>query len=144
MQVNDQIVSPWLDEGICRYAEYLYWDEYAKEENLQYWWATDERMKAGHEQVVNAGKGNQPSDETDLTKSIYYWNQTNSSDYAKIYDKGASLLYQMQRKMGKEAFLTTLKEYVQYFAYQFVTNESFQEFWNSKGDLKDLFELYLH
>ncbi len=132
---NDQITSPWLDEGICRYAEYLYWNEYKEEEKLDNWWATDARMKAEHEKAK--------TDETDLMQSLYYWNNERAGNYGKLYDKGGSLLYQMQERMGKESFLMAMKEYVSHFAYRFVTAESFQEFWNSKGDFKELFNLYL-
>ena len=44
--------------------------------------------------------------------------------------------------MGETAFEEALKEYVQRFAYGFVTTETFQEFWSSKADFSKLFQLY--
>ena len=81
-------------------------------------------------------------DETDLTKSLYEWGEGNAADYSGIYEKGAGLIYAIYENLGEEAFFAAAKEYVLKFKYDFVTTETFKEFWLSKGDLSDIIEAY--
>ena len=62
--------------------------------------------------------------------------------YSDIYDKGASLIYQMEKQMGGEAFDAALKAYVRQFAYSIVSTEDFKSFWNEREDFSNLFDLY--
>ena len=82
-------------------------------------------------------------DTTDLNQSLYDWINDDPMGYSEIYDKGASLIYEMEQQMGEDAFDQAMKEYVQHFAYRFVTKDTFQEFWSSKADFSKLFALYL-
>ena len=92
------------------------------------------------------GKGDGASyayDTAFLDKSLYYWIEEDPMGYGGIYDKAASLVYQMQEQMGEDEFDLALKEYVQNFAYGIVTTTSFKDYWNTKSDFSELFELYL-
>ena len=46
--------------------------------------------------------------------------------------------------MGKHAFRAALRSYVDAFAYEFVTPEAFQSFWNAQADFSTLFQRYLN
>ena len=145
---NDQVAEPWLDEGMCRFAEYLYQTEYPPETNdselletlLEETW-----LKHWHDWVISAGeKGNDyyAPDTTYLEKDLYYWQAEDPMGYSEIYSKGAALIYEIQQQMGEEAFDSALKEYVRRFAYGIVTTESFREFWSEKTDTARIFKLY--
>ncbi len=137
---NDQIAEPWLDEGFCRFCEYLYQKAYppsVSEEDGVY--LMEDRLKDQYTQVVNAGSPDYPFQTVDLDESLYHYAP---EEYGEIYEKGGSLLYMMEQQMGETAFEEALKEYVQRFAYGFVTTETFQEFWSSKADFSKLFQLY--
>ena len=144
---NDQISEPWLDEGLCRYAEYLYQKAYPpqiSEDSGVYLMA--DRLKDRY--IMVSGEGGEEGmgymdDTTDLNQSLYDWINDDPMGYSEIYDKGASLIYEMEQQMGEDAFDQAMKEYVQHFAYRFVTKDTFQEFWSSKADFSKLFALYL-
>lgn len=144
---NDQISEPWLDEGLCRYAEYLYQKAYPpqiSEDSGVYLMA--DRLRDRY--IMVSGEGGEEGmgyapDTTDLNLSLYDWINDNPMDYSEIYDKGASLIYEMEQQMGEDAFDQAMQEYVQHFAYRFVTKDTFQEFWSSKADFSKLFALYL-
>lgn len=89
-----------------------------------------------------AGTGYAP-DTTDLKLTLYDWEQQDPMGYSEIYDKGASLIYKIEQEIGEGAFDRAVKEYVQRFAYGFVTAEDFKAFWNEKGDLSELLTMYL-
>ena len=139
---NDQISYPWLDEGFCRYSQYLYQEAYPPEEvGKTYSWLK-QRLEREHYDVLHSDDITYVKDEIYLNESLYYWMDTDQMAYSFIYEKGASLLYQMEHKMGQEEFLKAVREYVIKFAYQFVTPDSFKQYWNSKGDFTELFNLY--
>lgn len=142
---NDQISYPWLDEGFCCYSEYLYQEAYPPEKDGSTYSASKGSLVAVHYYVLRSSEDDSTygKDTTYMNESLYYWMKEDPMGYAGIYAKGGSLLYQMEVKMGKEEFLKAVREYVQKFAYQFVTPDSFKQYWNSKGDFTELFELYL-
>ena len=145
---NDQVTEPWLDEGMCRFAEYLYQTEYPPETNdpelletlLEETW-----LKHWHDWVITVGEksnDNYAPDTTYLEKDLYYWQAEDPMGYSEIYSKGAALMYEIQQQMGEDAFDSALKEYVRRFAYGIVTTESFREFWSEKTDTARIFKLY--
>ena len=143
---NDQISEPWLDEGFCRFSEYLYQQKYppeVKEDSGIY--LMEDRFRDYYDMYFGKPTDGttQVPDTTYLGKSLYYWVEEDPMGYWEIYDKGASLIYMMQQQMGEEAFSEAVKEYVQTFAYGFVTTDSFKEFWNGKADLQELFDMFL-
>lgn len=134
---NDQIKYPWLDEGMCRFAEYLYEKTYPSanaddpmENRLNYIMRVDDK---GNNLVM---------DDVNLNWSLYDWEKEDPMGYSEIYDKGGSLFYQMMEQMGDENFSKALRAYVNEFAYGFVTPESFKQFWNEQYDFSALFDLY--
>lgn len=139
---NDQIKHPWLDEGICRYAEYLYERVYYKDVTSETFYPMEDRLKDMNTMVV--GKDKQfVKNTTDMNYTLYDWSEKDPMGYGEVYDKGASLFYEMQNMMGYDNFVSALKDYVNEFAFNFVTPEKFKGFWNSKGDFSELFDFYL-
>ena len=134
---NDQIRYPWLDEGLCRFAEYLYLDAYPVE-NLDDGYSLEQSLTFEHQFVMEDNEFGA----VDLSLSLYDWQKQEAADYSGIYNRTASLLYQMRVQMGETAFSKAIKEYVDTFAYGFVTPEGFQQFWNGKDDFSELFTLY--
>ncbi len=153
---NDQITEPWLDEGLCRYSEYLYQEAYLRVPSPEFAaeygvYPMTDMFEYIHGEIASqaenesGGKADTAytQDTAYLDKSLYYWADEDPMGYSQIYDKGACLIYEMRRQMGAESFDAALKDYVRSFAYDFVTKESFVQFWSEKGDFSQLFELYL-
>lgn len=136
---NDQVNAPWLDEGMCRFAEYLYEKAYPLEEPLADFCMPAAEILASEHEYLSEGQG---LVDVDLNQSLYDWEEKDPMGYSGIYSKGASLLYQMEKQMGEEEFQRALRAYVDEFAYEFVTPESFRQFWNEQEDFTGLFDLY--
>lgn len=136
---NDQINHGWIDEGMCRFAEYLYEKAYPPETpQPDYVYFLANYLAAAHKHIdSDDGIGG-----VDLAWSLYEWQEYAPDSFAFLYTKGASLIYQMEQKMGEAAFAEALKEYVEMFAYDFVTPEKFQTFWQTKDDFQELFKQY--
>ena len=81
-------------------------------------------------------------DKTDLDWSLYDWKKDDPMGYSEIYNKGGSLFYEMEQRMGEEKFRQALREYVSTFAYGTVDTEQFRQFWLGTGDFSKLFALY--
>jgi hypothetical protein len=136
---NDQIRYPWLDEGMCRFAEYLYEKEYSLEEPLPgFVMPRDTFLSRKHENLTDP----ESYDFADLNLSLYDWIKGEKSDYSETYEKSAAMIYQIEKQLGDEKFKIALKDYVNRFAFGFVTDESFKQFWNEQDDFSELFELY--
>ena len=132
---NDQIRYPFLDEGLCRFAEYLYEDAYPPEQpQPEFSYAMGDFL---------ADCGLQTEGERTLSKTLYDWVEEAPEDYTFVYIYGAAMFYEMEETMGKDAFRAALRSYVDEFAYQFVTPEEFQAFWNAQADFSGLFNRYL-
>ncbi len=143
---NDQICEPWLDEGFCRFAEYLYLETHPVDLSDRSPYALKSCFNSVHSMLT----GGEPENEfigepeaSSLSKNLYYWNEKDPMEYGQIYDVGATLLYEMRLKMGAESFDTALKEYVDRFSFDFVTTEEFKTFWSQKSNFDDLFAIYL-
>ncbi len=140
---NNQVSSPWLDEGLCRFSEYLYQKEYKPANVDERNPLTVDYFKRAYKEISEKGTSEESFyKKVKLDKSIYYYDKRDPSEYGALYTKGGSLIYKMEEKMGEKAFSKALKEYVKKFSDSFVTTESFKEFWNSKTDFSDLFKLY--
>lgn len=94
---NDQIAAAWLDEGACRFAEYLYQKTYCTDLDfdgygtLEDWFQTQYCMITGQEK-----DGQQyAEDKTDLDWSLYDWQEKDPMGYSDVYYKGGSLFYEM-------------------------------------------------
>jgi hypothetical protein len=91
---NDQALEPWLDEALCTYTEYIFY-EALYPEFADWWW----------EYRVNYY---QPSGKIDLP--IYdYPGFTPYRD--ATYLQGAKFLHQLRSQMGDEQFFAFLKTY---------------------------------
>ena len=77
----------------------------------------------------------------DLNKSLYDY-RTQPLDYWDIYEKGAALLSKFHYDLGEDAFVRTIKEYVQTFAFSEVDPEEFKDFWSKKGNFEEVFKIY--
>ena len=91
---NDQALEPWLDEALCTYSEYIFY-ETQYPEFADWWW----------EYRVNYY---QPSGKIDLPIYDYpgfipYRDAT--------YLQGAKFLHQLRSQMGNDQFFTFLKTY---------------------------------
>ena len=134
---NDQIRYPWLDEGFCRFAEQLYVEAYPPDEPRAEWvYDLSELFKGEYDSLSYIGE------QTDLNRTLYDWADGEPADYGGIYTKGASLWYMLREQLGSDAFNAALREYVDEFAWQFVTTDTFKAFWNERGDFSALFKQY--
>lgn len=144
---NDQIKAAWLDEGFCRFCEFVYDEAYPPDFAVDISaYAVERSLKTNVACVAGIGRDPNTSyaeDTTDLTKSLYDWEDTDPMGYSDVYDKGAGLFYAMYLKMGSTAFFEAAQGYVMKFKYGFVTNESFVEYWLSMADVHDIIEAYL-
>ena len=139
---NDEVRYPWIDEGFCRFMEGYYSDKYSEGDKYTFplydhFDATDKSVY-GEKDDLDQGEYRS----VDLNKSLYDF-KNNAEDYGEIYYKAAAMIYHMYKRMGNDAFVEALKEYINKFAYKEVTPEEFKEFWASKGDFKEHLEIYL-
>lgn len=144
---NDQITEPWIDEGLCRYTEYLYQKAYPPTSVHESTYPLVDRLRdryAALSGISAKADMTYAPDTTDLNQSLYDWAKDDPMGYGEIYDKGASLIYQMEQQMGGEAFDMAIKEYVDRFAFGTVSTEDFVNFWSEKDDFSELFSLYLN
>ena len=141
---NDQIAEPWLDEGACRFAEYLYEKTYCADLDYNGYGSTEELFQTRYCMITGQEKDGQQyaEDKTDLNWSLYDWQKGDPMGYSEIYYKGGSLFYEMEQRMGEQQFRQALREYVSTFAYGTVDTEQFRQFWLGKGDFSKLFALY--
>lgn len=105
---NDQAIVPWLDESLCTYSEYLYYERYHPD-LLNWWWPY--RMyyynsNAWMDIPLYEGGGFQP-----------YTNAT--------YFRGAYFLSDLRARIGDEAFFAFLKDYRSQQAQQIATGDDF-------------------
>lgn len=129
---NNQGMEPFLDEGLATWAEAMY----LREQNC----FDVNILEAVHQSVIS-----RETEETSILRQNIY-DFTNSGSYTfDIYYGGASLLYQMEKLLGRESFSKFLYDYISCFRLDFVTIEDFLSYWNNvAGDsISTLFSLYL-
>ena len=83
---NDQIRYPWLDEGLCRFAEYLYLDA-SPVEHLDDGYSLEQSLTFEHQFVMEDNEFGA----VDLSLSLYDWQKQEAADYSGIYNRTASL-----------------------------------------------------
>ncbi|PKN84358.1 MAG: hypothetical protein CVU46_14400 [Chloroflexi bacterium HGW-Chloroflexi-8] len=105
---NDQALEPWLDEALCTYSEYLYY-EFTYPELKDWWWSyrVDFYKPEGK---INASI-------YDYRGFLPYRDAT--------YLRGAKFLQQLRDQMGDEKFFSFLKSYSQINQNKISTSKSF-------------------
>lgn len=95
---SDQALTPWLDEALATYSEYIFYEEMYPDLK-DWWWAF--RV----ETFVPAGYTGRPVD-----SSIY--NFASARDYINaVYLRGAAMLHRLREDMGTQAFFDWLRRY---------------------------------
>lgn len=141
---NDQIAAAWLDEGACRFAEYLYQKTYCTDLDFDGYGTLEDWFQTQYCMITGQKKDGMEcaEDNTNLNCSLYDWQEKDPMGYSDVYSKGGSLFYEMEQRMGEQKFRQALREYVRTFAYGTVDTEQFRQFWLGKGDFSKLFALY--
>jgi len=92
---NDQALEPWLDEALCTYSEFLFYES-AYPELIDWWW----------QYRVDFYK---PEGKIDLPIYDYHGFMPYRDS---TYLQGAKFFHNLRSRMGDEQFFQFLKEYV--------------------------------
>ncbi len=98
---SDQALTPWLDEALATYSEYLFYEAHYPE--LSDWW-----WQFRVATFVPDGF----TDAAPVGSSVYTFPNLRSYINA-VYLRGARMLHQLRRDLGTEAFLAWLAAYAQ-------------------------------
>ncbi len=91
---NDQVHEPWLDEGLAKYSESLFYERYYPETTREWW-----------ERHIYNREIDGP-----LNSSIYDFEAT--PEYVgQVYAQGARFLADLREIMGDEEFFTFIRDY---------------------------------
>lgn len=96
---NDQAITPWLDEALATYSEYIYYEEFYPE--LRDWWWTF-RVDAFAPPTYTAAA---------MVDSSVYQFGTIREYINAVYLRGARMLHALRQDMGTEAFFEWLRRY---------------------------------
>ncbi|MDZ4763239.1 MAG: M1 family metallopeptidase [Chloroflexota bacterium] len=109
---NDQALTPWLDEALATYSEYIYYEEYHPE--LKDWWWTfrvDTFLPRDY-------------DAKPVNSSVYEF--TSAREYINaVYLRGARMLHQLRAELGTDAFFDWLRRYADSGAGRVVSEADF-------------------
>jgi hypothetical protein len=105
---NDSALTPWLDESLATYSEYIYYEEYHPE--LKNWWWE-----------FRVGEYN-PTGSVDST--IYEFDDPRAYINA-VYLRGVQMLQNLRENIGTEAFFKLLAQYGQTANGQIATPQLF-------------------
>ena len=91
---NDQAMSPWLDEALATYSEYVFIEEYYPELKDWWWaWRVDNYTPQGF-----------------VDSNVYQFSSIR--DYINaVYLLGARMLHDLRRDMGTDSFFDFLRRY---------------------------------
>ncbi len=91
---SDQALSPWLDEALAIYSEYVFVEEYYPDLKNWWWsWRVDSYAPEGY-----------------VDSTVYEFNSLR--DYINaVYLRGAHMLNDLRRDLGTEAFFDLLRRY---------------------------------
>lgn len=97
---NDQAMTPWLDEALATYSEYIYYEEFHPE--LRDWW---------WEFRVNSFLGN---DYAGLRVDTPVYTFTSIRQYINaVYLRGARMLHELRGVLGTDPFFDWLRRYAE-------------------------------
>jgi hypothetical protein len=106
---NDQAQQPWLDEALCTYSEFIYYEQYHPDVLAKWWWPA--RIEFFNPQgfvdiSIYDGQGFQP-----YTNAAYF--------------QGAHFLRDLRARIGDKAFFAFLKDYAAQGQNKIVTANDF-------------------
>jgi hypothetical protein len=131
---GDQILEPWLDEGLATYAEALYYERafgYGRSTGFLSQLRSAVRNGAHPTWPIGLGVGEFES----------------SKDYGDIiYQKGALFIDALRRHLGDDVFFTFIHDYYNEFRYDVATTRDFQTSAEAACDcdLDALFNLWVY
>jgi hypothetical protein len=105
---NDQALSPWLDEALATYSEYVFVEEYYPELTEWWWWFRVDRLE--------------PEGYVDST--VYEF-PTIRAYINAVYLRGVRMLHALRADLGTEAFFDWLHRYADAGSGRLVTPEFF-------------------
>ena len=127
---NDQALEPWLDEALCTYSEYLFY-EHLHPDDLEWWWTY--RLMAY-----------QPQGSIDI--AIYDVQGANRyRDYRDaVYLNGAIFMHDLRKIIGDQALFDFLQSYLATYQHSLSTTDRFFDLLrtHTSSDLTPLIEKY--
>ena len=118
---NNEVASPWLDEGLTQYSTALYFEEcYGKEAYRTYLSSSETYCRIIFDMLKNAGKN--------VDKKIERAGNEfeNWMIYDAItYDVSALMLDSLRKTVGDEAFFSGMRRYFENNKYKIATKQSF-------------------
>ena len=128
---NDQALEPWLDEALCTYSEYIYYDE-LHPEGLPWWWAYR----------VNYYEPRGPVNDTiyNPRHEVYAYRAYRDA----VYLNGAIFLHELRGLVGDEAFFAFLADYAAQNREKIATSAGFFALLSehTSADLTDIRKKY--
>jgi len=109
---NDEFREPWLDEGITRYSEVIYYEaRYGAQRKNQALAKIKQRLKT--------------TDDAILDTPVWYFSK--SQYYILVYDKGALFHDALRKLMGDDLYFSLLHQYLEEYKWGIATTEDFQK-----------------
>lgn len=108
---SDQAMTPWLDEALATYSEYVFYEDY--DPNLRDWWWQNR---------VYAYVPDGFTDIESVGTSVYRFDSVRAYINA-VYLRGAQMLGQLRQDLGTDAFFAWLSAYAQAGANRVVTSD---------------------
>jgi hypothetical protein len=130
---NDQLIEPWLDEGVSRFAQVLYYENYVSETRARGMVNLDRSLLLGH-------------DSRTLPIGLSIIDYNSPADYVLfVYSKGSLFFDQLRASLGEGDFEEFLKQYYSAYRYGFATSQGFKELAENvcQCDLEELFDLWV-
>jgi len=127
---NDQVLFPWLDEGLADYSAYIYFDQVYGSDRADT--LLEQRWAIPYQYLVSKGEDvpvNQPA-----------FNFENNYE-AIVYGKAALFFHRLHEEMGDRLFQTALQEYLKRYRYDLATPERLMAVMNEVAG-QDLTPLY--
>ncbi|MDK2991145.1 MAG: hypothetical protein PWP48_378 [Clostridiales bacterium] len=130
---NDEFREPWLDEGLTRYSEVIYYESrYGAQRKQQALNKISQRLKTTSDGVLY-------SPISGFSKSQYY---------IVVYDKGALFHDALRQQMGDDSYFKLLQEYLRRYKWKIATTQDFQrlaaEICGDTDAIDKLFEQWIY
>lgn len=106
---NNQIQSPWLDESLTTYSETVYFRDVYEDGELA------ETAIQNSRNLYNFFRGSAGS--VDLPLNTSYYDISNNQTRAILYDKGRVFYDELDRLIGRDAFMVGLRTYFAEYRY---------------------------